>query len=178
MRACTMMELHSVKPYSKPDQVDKDEKIEILYRGVGRFLSSNYKISHGDYEDLIHEAILYMIPHLHRIENPEAYLHIVLKSKISRFIKYQNRFIVDHELANYYVDNLPRNDENVESKNTLNDIIDIIYNYLKPKEIEVLNLIMNGYDSKDISKITGYSDASIRQILSRSRKKIKKLRSD
>lgn len=132
-----------------------------------------YKLGNSaDAEDVVQDCILTAFEQIHKLKNPEAFsswLFRILYCGCSANIKTQISNKSNADISNY--ENSISYDNNLEFER---EELKQALNILKTDERNIVLLsVVAGFNSKEISKITGYSSGNVRQKLSRSLSKMK-----
>lgn len=133
-----------------------------------------YKLSNSaDAEDAVQDCVLTAFEQIHKLKKPEAFSAWIFKilyygccSSLKEKISQKDTDDIENHTNTISYNNID-NLENLELKDALDT--------LKEDEQNIVLLaVIAGFNSKEISKITGYSAGNVRQKLSRSLAKMKK----
>lgn len=125
-----------------------------------------------DAEDAVSDCIYSAFKQIDKIKRPEAFsswLFTILRCSCNAFItrQSQSRNTVD---INDCAETLTVNSESITEKAELQQALDILKD--DEREIVLMSVVL-GLNSKEVSKITGFTSGAVRSKLSRSLKKMK-----
>lgn len=156
-------------------RIDKEEFKRVIIP-CGRRMFVTARVILGDDEeasDAVQQAIIKLWEQhdtLPELINPEMFCQTVIKRICLNILRSRRKWVGDEILVTVGSEN-----NDFENRDQLNHLRNLI-SRLPENQQKVLNLSVFGECSnEEISELTGESGANVRQLLSRARKKLKKL---
>lgn len=143
------------------------ELYEKYYSGVYKYFCK--KTNHDDAEDLAQQTFLKLITYIScidKIRSPKSLVFTVAKSVLSDY--YRNKKTLEIAVS---LDELYNYTDNYDFTNEI-ESIDFL-NKLTKREQQIVDLKVQGYNSKEIGEKLGVSGSTVRTYLENIRKKTK-----
>ena len=171
--------------------MNNNEFVEKYYNDIRKACGKYYNMisSYIEFEDFLQEIYCTFLKRKSFDENynvkPFTFICIVVKNEVLQIIrknKSQKRFLPKDKLlsTDYINDNDGFNENNIaiteidESKLIMNDMAEKIKEKLSPSQYEIFYYLINDYKPREVSKILGLTDISVRKNYQYIRRKARK----
>lgn len=155
-------------------------KFEIEIRHIIRTIPNYYHLDKFEVETAINNALLYFIRGCKRkgidtseFKNYKDYQFIIIKNEVKKANVSRMNVTNSNRLANFKLEEVEEVDVNKDDYNQeLFEQIQGLTSLLTPKELKLVNLLIEGYSQKEIAKITNYHPCYVSRLIIKLRKKI------
>ncbi len=160
-------------------------KLYERYTQTVKFFARNLYLLGADYEDLLQEGMLGLIKAVNLFKEGESsfrtFATLCIKSSLYTAVKKYSALSslplnnsVEYSIVDKYLFKENPEEETIR-KEGVNELLKLISDNLSKKELEVLNLYLQGLSYDEISKNANISVKSIDNALQRAKKKIKSI---